>query len=288
MWPSSRTTVHGDGIAKGPVFVYSRKKSSNGEHGLSHEIVGRKVFILNPSSVVTDELIEGILAAEYELYLLKDREKALRVLHKFPDCVLFINIDTGAKEDVWEAYIRNVMKSSKLQGVRIGILSYNPSPELAERYLMDIGVHCGFIRLRLGIQESTKIMLKTLQANEAKGRRKYVRVQVGNDPHTSFNVRYQGKLCEGTILDISAVGMAAHFNSPVDIPPKSRLPEIQLRLRTSVVRMNGIVLNSREDNKSVYVILFEHTVETKPRYQIQMYIHNKLQEEINRISGEND
>lgn len=255
---------------------------------MNYEIVGRKVFILNPHSVVSNELVEGLLASEYEVYLLKDREKALRVLHQFPDSVLFINIDSGATDEEWEAYVREMTKDPKLNTVRIGILSYNPSPELAQRYLMDIGVPCGFVRLRLGIQESTKIMLTALQANEAKGRRKYVRVQAGNDPHAGFNVQHQGKLIEGTILDISSVGMAVQFHSPVDIAPNSRLPELQLRLRTSVVRVNGIVLNQRKDNQSVYVMLFEHSVETKARYQIRMYIHNRLQEEIDLISGERE
>ncbi len=254
---------------------------------MNHEVAGRKVFILNPHSVVTHELVEGLLAAEYEVYLLKDRVRALRVLHKFPDSVLFINIDSGATEEEWETYVRNMMKEPTLNTVRIGILSYDPAPELAKRYLIEIGVPCGFVRLRLGTKESTKIMLTALAANEAKGRRKYVRAEAGDDPRAGFNVQYEGKLREGTILDISSVGMAVRFHSPVDIPPKSSLPEIQLRLRTSLVRVNGIVLNRRDDNKSVYVLLFVHGVETKARYQIRLYIHNRLQEEIDQLSGEN-
>jgi PilZ domain-containing protein len=253
---------------------------------VSHEITGRKVFILNPHSVVTDELVEMLLAAEYEVYLLKDREKALRVFHQFPDSVLFINVDSGAKDDIWEAYVRKMIEDPKLKTIRIGILSYNPSAELARKYLIDIGVPCGFVRLRLGVTESARIMLKALKANEAKGRRKYVRVQVGQDKHAGFNVTYGGSILEGTILDISAVGMAAKFHTEVDIPPNSRIPELQLRLRTSLVRVTGIILNRRTDDKSVYVLLFEHSVETKARHQIRMYIHNRLQEEVNRISGE--
>ena len=253
---------------------------------MNHEITGRKVFILNPHSVVTNDLVEGLLAAEFEVYLLKDRVSALRVLRRFPDSVLFINIDSGGKDETWETYVRKMMSDPKLSAVRIGILSYNPSSELAKLYLMDIGVPCGFVRLRLGIQESTRIMLEALKANEAKGRRKYVRVRAERDPHAGFNVQYEGQLREGTILDISSVGMAIQFHSSVNLPPKSRLRELQLRLRTSLVRLNGIVLNCRDDSESVYVILFEYGPETKSRGQIRMYIHNRLQEEIDQISGE--
>ncbi len=250
------------------------------------EIVGRKVFILNPLSVVTNELVEALLAAEYEVYLLKDRNRALHVLHKFPDSILFVNIDSGGKEDSWEQYVRSIMAAPGLEKVRVGILSYNPNPKLVEKYLMKIGVPCGFVRLRFGAQASAKILLDTLKANEARGRRKYVRVKAGSDANTSFNVLYRGELIKGMILDISSVGMAAQFDESVNIPDKSRLPEIQLRLRTSLVRVNGIVLSRRQDDKSIYVVLFEHTVETKARHQIRMYIHRRLQEEINLISGE--
>jgi hypothetical protein len=253
---------------------------------MDYEIVGRKVFILNPLSVMTDELVEILLAAEYEVYLLKDRDRALNVLQRFPDSILFVNIDSGGRDAHWERYVRSIMADEKLETVRIGILSYDPQVELAKKYLMEIGVPCGFVKLRQGTQESAKILLRTLKANEARGRRRYVRARVGQDEGTSFNVHYRGKLLQGRILDISSVGMAAQFVEVVNIPDKARLTDVQLRLRTSVVRVNAVVLTRRQDNKSIYVILFEHSVATKAKHQIRMYIHRRLQEEINRIAGE--
>ena len=119
---------------------------------MTHGISGRKVFILNPHTVVTDDLVGGLLAAEYEVYLLKEQHRAIQVLRQFPDSVLFINIDSGPNNEFWETYVRNMIKDPALDTIRIGILSYDPSPELAKRYLMDIGVPCGFVRLRLGVQ----------------------------------------------------------------------------------------------------------------------------------------
>lgn len=252
---------------------------------MNHEILGRKVFVLNPLSVMSSALIEILLAAEYEVYVLKDREQALRVLRRFPLSVLFVNVDSGGSEQEWEHYVTDIMADPELNGVRIGVLSYNPGPELARRYLMDIGVPCGVVRLKLGVWESARIMLKALRANEARGRRKYVRVEVGDDPYTGFNVRIAGVLREGTILDISSVGMACRFREVTDLSPKTRFPDLQLRLRSAIVRVPGIVLSRRSDDLSVYVVLFDHRMETKPRYQIRMYIHRRLQEEIDRIAG---
>ena len=72
------------------------------------------------------------------------------------------------------------MASPDTGSVQIGILSYNEDRELAEKYLMDIGVQCGFIKLKLGLQESIAIILKTLEATEARGNRKYVRAKLQN------------------------------------------------------------------------------------------------------------
>ena len=60
----------------------------------------------------------------------------------------------------WEEYIKGIIGSEGTKDVRIGIVSYNENKELAEKYLMELMVPCGFIRLKLGIEESTQIILK--------------------------------------------------------------------------------------------------------------------------------
>jgi len=250
---------------------------------MSEEVSGRKVFILNPHSVMKEELLDAILAAEYELYLLKDPQRALRVFSKFPDSIVFINIDSGMKEPEWERYIRELRTQPGYSRLSVGILSYNPEPDLVRKYLMDIGVQCGFVRLRLGMQESTRIMLQTLEANEAKGRRRYVRARTANDPRTSFNIDYMGQTYQGPILDISSVGMAVRLGPGVSIPGKTLLPHMQLRLRATLVHVAGVVLGSRDDDASTHVILFRHDNDTKARYQIRQFINRSLQDYIDRL-----
>lgn len=246
---------------------------------------GRKVFLLNPPSVVGDDLIHAILAAEYELYVLKEPRRALAVFKRFPESIVFANIDSVLEEREWEAYVRRLITEPTFKDIRVGILSYNSDPQLIEKYLMDVGVQCGFVRLKLGMQESTRIMLQMLEANEAKGRRRYVRASAADDARTSFNVEIVGKRYEGKILDISSVGMAVRFSESVKLEPKSALDNIQIRLRATLVRVDAVMLGRRSDDPSVCVLLFRHKADNKARRQIREYIHRSLQEYIDTLMG---
>lgn len=250
------------------------------------EAAGRKVFLLNPPSVVGEDLIHAILAAEYELYVVKDPKRALRVFRRFPDSIVFLNIDSEMSEPEWEQYVRRLLDDKIFADLRVGILSYNSDSGLIEKYLMQIGVQCGFVRLKLGAQESTKIMLRMLEANEARGRRRYVRARTAEDRKVGFNVEVGGHRYEGRILDISSVGMAVRFSEAVSFEPKSSLPGIQLRLRATLVRVDGVLLGRREDDRSIYVIIFREAADSKARRQIREYIHRSLQDYIDTMMGD--
>ena len=245
--------------------------------------IGKKVFILNPPSVFEEELLHEVLKREYEIYLLRDTGHALRVFAKYPDSIVFINIDSGPKEEQWEAYIRRLIGDSKYEGLKVGILSYNPSSELTRKYLMEVGIQCGFIKLSLGAQESAKIITRVLDANEARGRRRYVRARCEKAPNTGYNLEYDGQKSEGPILDISSVGAAIRLPPGRSISAKSLIRNVQLRLRSKLVLLDAAVLGSRSDDKSIHVLLFRGEEVEKQKRQIRHFIHKSLQSEIEKI-----
>lgn len=252
---------------------------------MSSDLGGKKVFLLNPPSVLGQAMLSAVLAAEYEIYVLKDPRRSLRVFQTFPDSIVFANIDSELSETEWQQYIARLLDTKAGLDLRVGVLSYNPQPALVEKYLMDMGVQCGFIRLKLGAQESTKIMLRALDANEARGRRKYVRVKCSDDSRVSLNVEILGKRHDGSILDISSVGMAIRFDGAPRIEPKSVLHAVQLRLRATLVRVDGVVLGARDDDTSVLVVLFKHEPDSRAKAKIRQYIHTSLQESIQKLVG---
>ena len=245
--------------------------------------LGKKVFILYPPSVFQDEMVQLLIASEYEVALLREKKHALRAIRHYPDSIIFINIDERFMEEEGEAFVRAIMTGEKTKDVRIGILSYNDSPELKKKYLMDIGVPCGFITLKLGLKESYKIIVKTLEANEAKGRRKYVRAICRPNDLASFNVKYAGDILTGSILDISSVGMACTFDEPQLLKPGTDLTDIQLKLRAVLCRASGKLVGINRETDDRHVILFGNAISPKERHKIHQFVYNRLQEAIDAL-----
>jgi len=246
--------------------------------------LGKKVFFLYPPSVIKDELIKLIIHYEFEVYLLNDHKRASKLFPKYPDSILFINIDKELKESEWEVFIRNMMADPETQSIRIGIVSYEKNAELERKYLLDIMIPCGFINLKLGLKESATILLKTLEVNEVKGRRKYVRIQCDDNNQATLNVKIKDRIYNGKIIDISSVGMACTFdNMPIKLEPKEVLKSIQLRLKGILCTVSGLVYGTRtEENNVIYVIVFDKVVDLSAKSKIQEYISNSLQNKIDR------
>lgn len=245
--------------------------------------LGKKVIFLYPHSVIQKELIKEIVKYEYEVYVFHDHEKTLKILEKYPDSILFINIDSSLKESEWEIYIRHLMQNPGTSSVKVGILSYNENQNLIEKYVMGMSVACGYIVLKIGLNESLKIILKVLEASEAKGRRQFVRVKCTSKTNITFNVKIGDKVLIGNIYDISSIGMACSFNDPnlKEIPINSYFNDIQLRLKGTLIMLSGKVVGVRKQENDYYIIMFDNIFKDEvKRNKIQTFIHTFLQEEL--------
>ncbi len=250
------------------------------------QIFGRKVFFLYPHSVVENELIEDIVASEYEVYIMNDHKKVVPLIQAYEKSILFINIDEQLKESEWESFIRHLTSGSLHQNVSIGILTYNDDPELARKYLMELMVPCGFIRLRLGVDESRKILLKTLEANEARGRRKYVRASTNGSKRAVFNTMINGTAEPGKIWDISVVGMAVSFDNDLALDIGTVLPDIQLKLSGILAKVSGVISAMRKEANGGYLIMFGTKINALAKSKIHSFIYKWLQDEMNRVVRE--
>jgi hypothetical protein len=243
-------------------------------------ILGKKVFFLYPPSVIRDEIVARLIEQEFEIYMLRDHVGARRLLRKYPDSLVFVNLDEGQTEQEWADWILEVLGDPVTREVGIGIISYNTDAALQRKYLMDIGIRCGFIQIKLGVEESARILLDTLKANEAKGRRKYVRAECASDPMSTVNLHSGTGLITGSIRDISVVGFSCFFEPDPRFPKNAKLTDIQLKLRGVLVPVEGIVFGTRKDAGTVYVVIFTKKVDGISRAKIRRYIQTTLQAEI--------
>src|SRR6056297_1073359 len=247
------------------------------------EQFGKKVFFLYPHSVIQEELVTHIIQNEFEVYLINNHRKLLPLLKKYNNSILFINIDERLKESEWEEYIQSIMNNEATKGVQIGILTYNEDKELARKYLMDLMVPGGYIQLKLGLKESTKIILQTLMANEAKGKRKFVRARCPNNVTTEFNVELMGSMRNGYIKDISTAGMACIFQGDLDLPAKTPLNRVQLKLRSRIVMISGVIAGNRQTPEdTLYVVIFTEYISGDAKQRISDFVYRTLQAEMKR------
>jgi hypothetical protein len=248
------------------------------------ENLGKKVFLLYPHSVIHEELLDILIMSGFETYILRDHERAVKILERFPGSIMFINIDERLREKEWEIYIRELQNNPKTAATRLGILSYNQDKALMEKYLMDLALPCGYIQLKLGIQESTKIILSALQANEAKGRRKYIRAFCEDDIYATMNYQCPEGLFQGKILDISSAGIAARIPHFPSMPVNAVLRGIQMKLRGGLVMADAFLMGLRKDDKSVLILLFDPSkLNQNNKLIIHHYIKLCLQKYIDNL-----
>ncbi|MDR1625209.1 MAG: PilZ domain-containing protein [Spirochaetia bacterium] len=247
--------------------------------------LGKKIFFLYPHSVIHDEMLDILIMNGYESYSVRDHKRAQRLLEYFPGSIMFVNIDEGLEERAWEEYIQGIQRGPKTKDSRLGILSYNTDKGLMQKYLMEIGVPCGYIHLKLGLQASAKIMLEALRANEAKGRRKFIRASCEDDSSATMNYKSpEGTTYYGKLLDISSAGIAARIDKFGDYQPNSKLREVQLKLRGTLVLTDVILMGNRRDDKAEWIFLFDPKMASNHKLVIHRYIKQSLQKYIDQLN----
>jgi hypothetical protein len=228
-------------------------------------------------------MLDILIMAGYETYTVFDEKRARKLLEKFPGSIMFINIDEGLKEKEWEAYIKGIMEDPATKDSSLGIMSYNQDRALMQKYLMELAIPCGYIQLKLGLQESTKIILSALEANEAKGRRKYIRADCQDDVNAAMNYKDDAGIYHGKILDISSAGIAAKMEKLVEVAPNSVLRDVQLKLRGGLILANMIFMGKRRDDPHIYILLFDPKMTQDSKLIIHRYIKQCLQKYIDAL-----
>ena len=240
--------------------------------------LGRKIFFLYPSALVQNQIIAELAQEEYEAYITKDEAKLRRALKKYPDSIVFANINDGMKESEWEAWIRAVMGDSQTSGVDIGVVSSVEDANLRHKYLQQIKVRCGFTVLKSEISVLMKQMTDILNSVNAKGRRKYIRALTDKETNITVNLPMNGTFVNGVIRDISTVGFSCSFADDPGIAKNSLFTDIQIRLQTQLLKAEGIIFGSRKDeNEKIYVILLTQRTSPDVRTRIRKFIQSLLQ-----------
>lgn len=244
-------------------------------------LAARRIFFVNPPSVVEESMIQFLVSAQYEAAVVRDYRRLPAILRAYPRSIDYFNIDNGMSEPEWERFIRGIIIGKARHGASVGVISYNDNQELTRKYLMDVGVEAGFIKLKLGFQESARILFRSLDAAEAKGGRRYIRAKVPAGK-ASLNLAMDGKVSTGELEDISAVGMACYL--PAEYGVGTSLSSVQLRLWGSLVLVDCKVVGTRAVNgRTLTVLLFDAPMPAATRGKIFTFVRRVIQHEADLV-----
>jgi hypothetical protein len=255
------------------------------ETGHASDITGKKIFFLYPTAVVQNRIITELAQQEYEVYVCKNKDTLKKVLRKYSDSVVFIDINENMPEKDWDLWITSVMEASDTKHVSIGIVTANDDEELRRKYLGSIKVTCGYTMIKFDLDKAVSQIMMVLQTVNAKGRRKYIRATIENESNTTVNLPWAGEFVNGMIKDISVVGISCTLDTNPEIPKNTLFKDIQIKLQSSLLKVEGIVFGSRmEGSEKIYVLLFtqrnDPDVKTKIRKYIQQNLQNKIDVEL--------
>jgi len=242
------------------------------------EISGKKIFFLYPTVGVQNRIIAELIQQEYEVYVAKNKDKLKKVLKNYPDSIVLIDINEHMPEKEWDLWITALLEYSETRTVSIGILTSNEDEAIQRKYLMALKVPCGYTVIRPDLEKTISHLVPALQTVNAKGRRKYIRATTERDSNATINLPLGGSLVHGRIKDVSVVGISCTLDGSPDISKNTLLKDIQIKLQTHLLKVEGIAFGSRSENmETVYVILFTQRIDPDVRTKIHKYIQHNLQ-----------
>ncbi len=250
------------------------------------DFIGKKIIFVHPPDLVRGPLMDLLSELEYEAYVLRSHSKIPDIYKAYPDTVFFLNIDTALNDTEWQIYIKHLNRSCP--GILLGIFSFRISQkDLVQHYLLGLGVSCGFIQMKQGVKAAGEMILKVLNANEVKGRRKYLRYQCYPKDHSIVHFFNEGTDVTGRIQDITSVGMSCRMASSVSLVKNQLVKNMQLRLKGVIVRCDAVLMGKKAINgqDALYVFLFRMESQDKMKSRIRSYIYGALQRQLNHDFG---
>jgi hypothetical protein len=252
-----------------------------GNTNTQSDITGKKVFFLFPTAYVQNQVITELVQHEYEIYISKDPKRLAHALKKYTDSVVFANIDEGLHEPEWEKWIRTLM--SALPDIRVGVFSSNSDDKIREKYLDNLHIKCGYFNSKLDMSKTTIKILEVLETMDVKGRRKYLRANTETESVATINMPISSGFINGTVRDVSVVGVSCTFEEDVPIHKNELIKDIQIRLQTMLLKAEAVVFGSRLDgHEKIFVLLFTQRVDHEVKIKIRKYIQQNLQHKIDR------
>ncbi len=244
---------------------------------------GRKVFFIMPSFDFRSLVIPALYEQEFEVYTFDSYTKAKEILRNYPDSICFINTDEGMTPGEWFFYIKSFEEDPMLSTIFLGIICTRMTKAQKEQFAMDTTIPAGILEARLSHDELIEKIIKILEINGAKGRRRYVRAKCGDDFSSFATFLIDGNELKVNINDISSAGISCTAPAAYAdyFKANSLIRNFTLTLSSKKVTCIGVVLMTNiQGDKLSFVIVFTQNIAFTTRTFIRAYVHRQLQNNI--------
>jgi hypothetical protein len=247
----------------------------------------KKVFFLNTSPFFQNEIGIELIHQEFEVYYANEYTNLKRTLKKYPESIVFVNLDSLLPEKEWETWIRRTLADPATATIKFGVLADIYNDQIEKKYTEILKLPCGYtVVSKSEPQKTVRLLNSILVTMQARGRRKYVRATSENDTQMTINIPFDGFYLKGIIKDISSVGISCVFQKDPELEKNALCKDMQIRLQTAILKTEGIVFGSRMDGlQKIYVFLFTQRVDPEARAKIRIFVQQTLQERMNKILG---
>ena len=246
-------------------------------------VFGRKVFFIAPPANFETQVLERLRLMEYEVYVIDDYRKAKPILRKNADSICFCIVESQMTFKGWHNFIKSFEQENVFSPLDIGVIMRSQSDEKQANFISGLQLDAGIIKLDQDSENMFHEIVKTMDAKEAKGLRKYVRANCLNEPQADLLWLKDNRMFKLKIIDISSVGIAAKLSTTQAnaVFINQIIENVTLNLKNTQVGV-GIKITAIKSAGDFLLVIIMFTTSTPPDAinKIRAYIAENLQESL--------
>lgn len=246
-------------------------------------VFGRKIFFLGPTLKLKNTIISHLRQMEYEVYEIESYKNAKPVLAENENAICFIVIDNELSFKEWFNFVKSFEYDFSLKGIFLGVLSGKATSSGTQQFLLKTKLPCGMLDLNENATLLFDRIVKILDINGAKGRRKYVRLDCFGMKSVYASVFIQGRMIDFQLDDLSSAGFAANCSKKfMPFIQKGAVVGITLHIGVKDLVVDCVVYAVKENESTMTcVFVFSPSVDEKVKVYIRSFVFSTLQNKMN-------
>ena len=269
------------------------------ENKTTVEITGRKIFFINPSYKIKNNIIATLHELEYEVYTIENWRDVKNLLRLCPDSICFFGVDSQLPLGNWMAMIRTFQSDDVLSSMVCGLLTERPLKETREAMsaFNEVKLDAGVNTLNGNIETVKSILINIIESNKAKGRRHFVRCPCFGERDAkvflTFSNGNQTLMHEMKILDISIATIFVRIPQALSgkLWKGESLPRATVVLETRQFLTDLVVKaeQSLPDGNGLAILVYGGRLSPNEHRDVRSYIERTLQKQLmTKINGKEE